>query len=163
MARLYFKKRFHESIRRGIKIATLRRWRACRVAAGQRVLAPGAGWLQILSAEEVIWEQLTDIDAIADGFASMSEFAAAIRRIYPDQHADGRKWFRVRFRWDGPDKIALMAKAAPKARVKSRKSTTKRARRELASLGAFNPDADKRLLAAAVRAKLDKALRANGS
>jgi uncharacterized protein YqfB (UPF0267 family) len=203
--RLYFKKRFHDAIRAGVKVATLRRWRACRVKPGQIVLAPGVGWLAIESAAEVIWEELTDADAVSDGFACMADLGRAIKRIYPDAGIDGRKWFRVLFRWEGPaatadapdaggvggasgaSQGARAAGGAPGAAFPAKKRRRRVSRRRKAQRVAgprhaglgradFAASADptagpalkearekKLRLARAVRAELDKAVRAQRS
>lgn len=98
MPQILFKKPFQEAILAGRKTTTLRRWRVCRLKAGDRVSAPGVGELILQAVEPVQWESLTDADARADGFASMSELTRVIRRIYPNLEQDGKSWFRIKFR-----------------------------------------------------------------
>jgi hypothetical protein len=104
MGQLLFQKRFFDSIRSGRKCTTIRRWRGPRVKAGSRAFVPGLGYLLIESVERVTLGQLRAADAIADGFASLSQMRATLREIYPptQTRADGRLWFRVRFRHELP-------------------------------------------------------------
>lgn len=150
MARLYFKKQFHDSIARGRKTTTLRRWRTCRVKAGARVLSPGLGWLEIVSAEPIEWEELTESHARADGFSSISELRATVGKIYPNLDVDGKSWFLVSFRHDpslqsSPPKAPRELKRRPPG---ARPATDEQARKALAE----------RILA-----ELDKASGATGS
>ncbi|MGA2230316.1 MAG: ASCH domain-containing protein [Tepidisphaeraceae bacterium] len=103
MPQLWFKKQFRQAILCGQKTATLRRWRKRRMTGGSRVHAPGIGWLILESVEPIEWDSLTRADARADGFASLKELAAAVRRIYPDMDDDGKSWFRLTFRLDSQD------------------------------------------------------------
>jgi hypothetical protein len=98
LPQILFKKPFKAAILAGRKTTTLRRWRVCRLKAGDRVRVPGVGELILQAVEPVEWESLTDADAQADGFESMSELSRVIRRIYPNLHGDGKSWFRIKFR-----------------------------------------------------------------
>jgi hypothetical protein len=97
MARILFKKPFHRAILEGRKTTTLRRWRTCRLRAGDRVFSPGVGELVLQAVEPIEWATLTDDDAVSDGFASLTELNRMIRRIYPNLDGDGKTWFRLRF------------------------------------------------------------------
>jgi hypothetical protein len=111
MGQLLFKKCFWDAIREGTKRTTVRRWRAARVKPGGRAWAPGVGWLTILSVDVVrSLEQLTDADAIADGFTTAADMRKVLREIYPNSSGDGRQWFRVEF----------ATEAAPVAREQGR-------------------------------------------
>jgi hypothetical protein len=103
MGQLFFEKRFAPAIIDGTKTTTLRRWKSRRVKAGGRALAPGIGWLNILSCDLVELKHLTRADAIADGFPSLKALFKALKEIYPDQKGDGRQWFRVVFSMDSCD------------------------------------------------------------
>lgn len=65
--------------------------------AGQRSYIPGAGHIQILQVEEVRLEDLTEEDAVADGFQSLEELRRELAEIYPNHIAAGRKLFRIIF------------------------------------------------------------------
>jgi hypothetical protein len=102
MPQILFKKQFLDAIRRGEKTTTLRRWKTCRIKAGARARAPGIGWLNILSCEKIDLKDLTEADAIADGFASLKDLLKTLAQIYPNCASDGRHWFRVVFSKEGP-------------------------------------------------------------
>jgi hypothetical protein len=76
---------------------------------GDRVHAPGIGWLILDAVEAVDFESLTHADALADGFASLNELRRAVRRIYPRQDDDGKTWFRVRFRLEAIEPMQRLA------------------------------------------------------
>jgi len=65
--------------------------------AGQRSYIPGVGHIVIEKVEEVRLEDLTEADALADGFATLQELHAALAELYPANQAAGRKLFRVTF------------------------------------------------------------------
>lgn len=110
MPQLLFKKAFHAAILRGSKTTTLRRWRTCRVRAGDHVNVSSIGRLLIESVQSVRWESLTDADAKADGFASLVELNQVITRLYPNLESDGKSWFRVRFRMEKPADLGTQAR-----------------------------------------------------
>jgi hypothetical protein len=99
MGLLLFKKCFFDVIRAGTKSATIRRWATARVRAGQRVFAPGLGYLDVLDVQTVELSDLDDTDALADGFANAGEMRSALAQFYPHVETDGKRWFRVRFKW----------------------------------------------------------------
>lgn len=94
---LLFKKKFLPAIRSGEKTQTIRLWKHRRMRAGQRSYIPGAGYIRIVRVEEVRLDQLTDQDAVPDGFASADELRQEIERLYPEQLAAGHRAFRVVF------------------------------------------------------------------
>jgi hypothetical protein len=98
MGQLYFKKYLQDAIRAGTKTTTIRRWKTPFVHAGRDAYCPGLGWLFVETVEPIELAHLSDADAVADGFASLSALMDALRELYPDQAGDGKKWFRVRFR-----------------------------------------------------------------
>ena len=102
MSQLFFKKPLQVAIREGRKRTTIRRWPAARpgLRAGQRVFSPGLGWLNIDAVEPVDIESLGDDDARADGFDTSAGLRQVLLELYPDQAADGKAWFRVRFSVD---------------------------------------------------------------
>jgi hypothetical protein len=98
LAQILFKKPFKQAILDGRKTTTLRRWQKCSLKAGERVFAPGVGWLILEEVNRVEWEDLTDADARADGFSTLQELHHTIRKIYPDHASDGKTWYRLRFK-----------------------------------------------------------------
>lgn len=100
MAQILFKRRFVEAIRRGEKTTTLRRWKSCRVRSGAKVRVLGVGWLKIVSCDEIALGELTAADAQADGFKTLKELMKTLAELYPNHKSDGRKWYRVVFRYD---------------------------------------------------------------
>jgi hypothetical protein len=100
MAQILFKKRFAQAILRGEKTTTLRRWKSPRVRAGTRAMAPGIGWLNILACDPINLKDLTEGDALADGFPSLDDLFKTLAQLYPDHKTDGRRWFRIAFSHD---------------------------------------------------------------
>ena len=94
---LLFKKKFLDQIRNGEKTQTIRLWEYRRMKPGQRSYIPGIGYIAVTCVEPVELAQLTDADALLDGFPSADMLRAEIRDLYA---ADTRKElfpFRVRF------------------------------------------------------------------
>ena len=79
---LTFKRKFWDAVLRGEKTQTLRIWKVLRLRADRKVYAPGIGFLWIDSVEEVTFDQLTDEDAVPDGFSSIEALRAEILNIY---------------------------------------------------------------------------------
>ena len=94
---LLFKKRFLSAIRRGEKTQTIRLWKHRRLRPGQRSYIPGVGYIRIINIEEVQLDQLTDDDAIPDGFPTVEQLRAEIERLYPNRLAAGRRAYRIAF------------------------------------------------------------------
>jgi len=94
---LLLKRKFLPAIRRGEKSQTIRLWRWRMMRAGQRSYIPGAGYIRIDRVEQVRLEDLTDADAIPDGFATADALRAEIGAIYGDKIAAGHQAFRVVF------------------------------------------------------------------
>ncbi|MEJ5343199.1 MAG: ASCH domain-containing protein [Thermogutta sp.] len=94
---LLFKKKFLADIRAGRKTQTIRVWKFRHMRAGQRSYIPGVGYIQVDEVEAVSLEDLTDEDAIPDGFATAEGLRAEIRRIYSEEQLRERKVFRIRF------------------------------------------------------------------
>jgi hypothetical protein len=92
MSLLLLQKRFLEAIRTGEKKTKP------RVQPGGRAFSPGLGWVSIEKIDEVKLQDLDESDARADGFDSVAAMRRELRRIYPQIKADGKCWFRVRFR-----------------------------------------------------------------
>ena len=94
---LLFKKKFLDAIREGRKTQTVRLWRACRLRAGQRSYVPGVGYIRITEIDAVRLEELTDEDAVLDGFESAAALLAEIRTLYADRLNQGYQAYRIRF------------------------------------------------------------------
>ena len=94
---LLFKKKFLPAIRTGQKTQTIRLWRWRMMRSGQRSYIPGAGYIRIELVEQVELEQLTDADAIPDGFATAESLRNEIHELYAERIAKGYKAFRVVF------------------------------------------------------------------
>ncbi|MBO5437085.1 MAG: ASCH domain-containing protein [Thermoguttaceae bacterium] len=78
---LTFKRKFWDAVLSGEKTQTLRIWKTLRIRENQKSYAPGIGPLWIDSIEEVSFEELTDADAIPDGFSSIEALRKEIRAI----------------------------------------------------------------------------------
>lgn len=94
---LLFKKRFLEAIRAGQKTQTIRLWPYRRMKAGQRSYIPGVGYIEVSTVEEVQLDELTDADAVPDGFASAADLREEIARIYRDSAEPPGRAFRIVF------------------------------------------------------------------
>lgn len=95
---LLFKKKFLPAIRSGEKTQTIRLWPSRRMRSGQRSYIPGVGYIQVDAVEEVKLEELTDQDAVPDGFATADDLRTEIASIYGEKLAAGYQAFRVCFR-----------------------------------------------------------------
>ena len=94
---LLFKKKFLPVIRLGEKTQTIRLWKWRMMRAGQRSYIPGAGYIRIDQVEQVRLEELTDEDAIPDGFATADALRTEINEIYAEKIAAGHQAYRVVF------------------------------------------------------------------
>jgi hypothetical protein len=94
---LLFKKQFLAAIRAGTKTQTIRLWKYRRMRAGQRSYIPGAGYIRVLRVTEVQLHELTDEDAVRDGFATARELREELARLYEAKLAGGYRAFRVEF------------------------------------------------------------------
>ncbi len=94
---LLFKKKFLPAIRCGEKTQTIRLWKWRMMRAGQRSYIPGAGYIRIDEVEQVRLEELTDEDAIPDGFATADALRSEINDLYAEKIAAGHQAFRVIF------------------------------------------------------------------
>lgn len=94
---LLFKKKFLDAIRHGEKTQTIRLWKHRMMRAGQRSYIPGVGYIRILQVEQVAVDELTDADAIPDGFPDAASLQAELQAIYGEKLSAGYKAFRVVF------------------------------------------------------------------
>jgi hypothetical protein len=96
---LFMKKEFFPAIRSGRKTTTLRFWRRRQVRPGSEHLVRGLGTVRILGVACVSLGALTESDARADGFESLSQLLEAIDRLYPPEERDGKALYKVTFRY----------------------------------------------------------------
>ena len=100
---LLFKKKFLPAIRSGEKTQTIRLWKHRMMRAGQRSYIPGAGYIVIERVEQVEIANLSDADAVPDGFSSADALRHELTSIYGDKIAAGHQAFRVVFRVVGEE------------------------------------------------------------
>jgi hypothetical protein len=94
---LLFKKKFLPAIRSGAKTQTIRLWKWRQMKLGQRSYIPGAGYVRIDAVDEVQLADLTDADAVPDGFDTADALRSELQSIYGDKLAAGYKAFRIVF------------------------------------------------------------------
>ena len=94
---LLFKRKFLPAIRAGEKTQTIRLWPWRRMRTGQRSYIPGVGHIRIDEVEEIRLEELTDKDAIPDGFATAENLRSELDSIYRKEIAEGYQVFRIVF------------------------------------------------------------------
>ena len=94
---LLFKKKFLDDIRSGRKTQTIRLWKYRRMKTGQRSYIPGVGYIRVTLVEKVELSELTDEDAIPDGFQTADALRAEIDTLYADKLAEGYQAYRIVF------------------------------------------------------------------
>lgn len=94
---LLFKRKFLDAIRSGEKTQTIRLWKHRMMRDGQRSYTPGVGRMRIDRVEAVEIEQLTDADALPDGFPDAESLRRELREIYGEKLEAGYQAFRVVF------------------------------------------------------------------
>jgi hypothetical protein len=94
---LLFKKKFLPAIRSGEKTQTIRLWKVRHMRTGQRSYIPGVGHIRVTLVEPVEIDDLTDADAIPDGFPSAAVLQHELRSIYGEKLAQGHQAFRITF------------------------------------------------------------------
>ena len=94
---LLFKAKFIEAIKSGKKTQTIRLRRYCRMKPGQRSYIPGVGYIAITSIERVELDQLTDADAVLDGFPTADALRAELCDLYGADMLARRKLYIIRF------------------------------------------------------------------
>ncbi len=121
---LLFKQKFHDAIRRGEKTQTLRNWKTQHVKSGQKDVIPGVGPIMIDSVEKVLLDELTDADAIPDGFPTAEALKNELRDIYGD---DLSNLYKVRFHLlkESNEESALPAATPGKTTRKTSKKAQK--------------------------------------
>jgi hypothetical protein len=101
---LLFKKKFLPAIKSGAKTQTIRLWKWRMMRDGQRSYIPGAGYIQIDRVEPVKLDELTDADAVPDGFPTADALRHELDAIYGERLAAGYQTFRVVFHLTGEGK-----------------------------------------------------------
>ena len=81
---LLFKEKFLEQIITGEKTQTIRLWKHRRMKPGQRSYVPGVGYIAITRVERVKLDDLTDDDALLDGFSSADALRVELRTLYDE-------------------------------------------------------------------------------
>jgi hypothetical protein len=94
---LLFKKKFLDDIRCGRKTQTIRVWKVRHMRSGQLSYIPGVGYIRIDAVDKVALHELTDEDALPDGFSSATELRQEIQRLYNEQQLNDHQVFRIRF------------------------------------------------------------------
>src|SRR5205823_3134673 len=80
---LLLKKHLVALVRAGKKRQTIRLWTKANLRPGQISYTPGLGKMKITAVDQLhSLQELTHADAIADGFDSLPQLLAEIRRIY---------------------------------------------------------------------------------
>lgn len=120
---LLFKKKFLDAIRAGTKTQTVRLWKHRRMRAGQHSYIPGAGYIRVTSVEAVALGELTDDDALRDGFPSAVALRGELEALYPEQLAAGHQAYRVIFELLPAEEGARLREARRQRRAASQRST----------------------------------------
>lgn len=138
---LLFKKKFLEAIRSGRKTQTIRLWPRAQFRSGQRSFIPGAGYVWIESIEQVELDELTDEDAVPDGFATADELRAEIAAIYSNPSDRSKRAFRIRFRLaPGEVKRSLTTKMPTRQQAKVPVAAEENERPKLQAKMSLPPD-----------------------
>lgn len=96
---LLLKKHLVDLVRAGKKRQTIRYWNRPIVFAGQISFTPGLGKMKILRVEELAgYQSLTLHDARDDGFETLEELLAELKRNYPEV-PPGKRLYRIVFQW----------------------------------------------------------------
>lgn len=103
---LLFKKKFLDAIRNGGKTQTVRLWKRPMLRAGQASYIPGAGYIRITAVDRVELADLTDDDALPDGFETADALRREINHLYPPPWPDGLAAYRVKFRRMSEQEVA---------------------------------------------------------
>ena len=93
---LLFKKKFFEAIASGRKRQTVRVWPRRRLKAGQVEVVPHLGRVRITAFESVRPQDLSEEDAVLDGFESRAALLEELRALYGDR-LESVPCFRIRF------------------------------------------------------------------
>jgi hypothetical protein len=114
---LLLKRHLVDLVRRGKKRQTIRLWSRPLLRPGQVSYTPGLGRMKITAVDVLpTLRALTEADARADGFSSLSQLRREIARIYGSE-IRGRTIFRIRFEWpiDAEGEKLVVNETAPAA------------------------------------------------
>jgi len=117
---LLFKKKFLEQIRSGTKTQTIRLWDYRQMKPGQRSYIPGVGYIAIVSVEPVELAQLTDADAVLDGFPTAELLRDEIQSLYTADALKELSPFRIRFSVYPPREQKRIAKERKKEKQRQK-------------------------------------------
>jgi len=120
---LLFKKKFLKQIKCGEKTQTIRLWDYRRMKSGQRSYVPGVGYIAIISVEPVKLAQLTDADAILDGFPTAELLRNEIRSLYAAETLENLTPFRIRFSVYPPREQKRIAKERQEEKQRQKESS----------------------------------------
>ena len=118
---LLFKKKFLEQIRNGEKTQTIRLWKYRRMKPGQRSYVPGVGYIAIVSVEPVELAQLTDADALLDGFPSADLLRKEIQILYTANERKKLTPYKICFSVYPPREQRKMQKQREKQKKEQKK------------------------------------------
>jgi hypothetical protein len=97
---LLLKRHLVALVRAGKKRQTIRLWSRPLLRPGQISYTPGLGKMLITHVDQLAGlKDLTEADAIADGFTDLKSLMAEIRRIYGAAIPKNRNVYRIRFQW----------------------------------------------------------------
>ena len=110
-----FSKKFRPLILSGDKTQTIRIWKKCWLREGSVVLSPGLGRLKIQEITELGLAELTNEDALRDGFKDRQALFDVLRKIYRFSHVGAIRCYRIRFKYmgDGGQGRGVVAGARP--------------------------------------------------
>ena len=94
---LLFKEKFIEQIMNGEKVQTIRLWKYRRMKPGQRSYVPGVGYIRIDSVKPIELDNLTDADAVLDGFPSADALRAELCTLYDEDTLARLTPYKIRF------------------------------------------------------------------
>ncbi|QDT67115.1 ASCH domain protein [Planctomycetes bacterium MalM25] len=94
---LLFKAKFLPAIRSGAKTQTIRLWTHRMMRTGQRSYIPGFGPVRITAVDPIELADLTDADAVPDGFETADALREELRNLYDASALAERRAFRVVF------------------------------------------------------------------
>ena len=100
MKQIFFKARFVPLIMSGQKSQTVRAKTRLRpgdvVQARNRYELPAFTFLKVLAVDAMRRDELTEADATADGFNSLSELQQTLTELYPEL-SESSELYRIRF------------------------------------------------------------------
>jgi hypothetical protein len=98
---LAFKGKFRPLIKEGKKTQTLRLWKRCPFQPGAVVLSPKLGKVRINSVEKTLLSELSQDDAVQEGFEEIEQLVKSIKEIYSLKRIANVECFKIRFTYLG--------------------------------------------------------------